>query len=280
MAKAGNERPPIIRRRKVVSGSGGHHGGAWKVAYADFVTAMMAFFLLMWLLNATTEKQRKGLADYFNPTIAVTRISGGGERMLAGDSIFAEDVLVHDGTGATARAQGKAQNPELAESTAGDAGETARFNALAERLMARGGESEIEAAFLRHVRVRITDEGLVVELADLEDAPLFAEESVMPLPVLGSLAALIAQVFAEVGNQIAVAGHVAARPVVLRVNPSWDLSFGRADAMRVLLQDAGLATQRFRRLTGAGERQPGMQPAMSRRNNRLEITLLRRPSPE
>ena len=62
---------PIIKRKKVVAGDG-HHGGAWKVAYADFVTAMMAFFLLMWLLNATTERQRKGLADYFAPTIAVS----------------------------------------------------------------------------------------------------------------------------------------------------------------------------------------------------------------
>ena len=75
---AGSNAPVIIKRKKIIKG-GGHHGGAWKVAYADFVTAMMAFFMLMWLLNATTEKQRKGLADYFNPTIPINRISGGGE---------------------------------------------------------------------------------------------------------------------------------------------------------------------------------------------------------
>ena len=74
MAK--NDAPPIVIKR-VKKGGHGHHGGAWKIAYADFVTAMMAFFMLMWLLNATTEKQRKGLADYFHPTIAVSRISGG-----------------------------------------------------------------------------------------------------------------------------------------------------------------------------------------------------------
>ena len=79
MAAQGNAAPVIIKRKKVFQG-GGHHGGAWKVAYADFVTAMMAFFLLMWLLNATTEKQRKGISDYFNPTIPVNRISGGGDR--------------------------------------------------------------------------------------------------------------------------------------------------------------------------------------------------------
>jgi chemotaxis protein MotB len=67
--------PIIVKRKKIIAG--GHHGGAWKVAYADFVTAMMAFFLLMWLLGATNEKQRKGIADYFNPTIPVNKVSGG-----------------------------------------------------------------------------------------------------------------------------------------------------------------------------------------------------------
>ena len=84
MAAQTNAAPVIIKRKKVVIVGGGHHGGAWKVAYADFVTAMMAFFLLMWLLNATTEKQRKGISDYFNPTIPVNRISGGGRWCLSG----------------------------------------------------------------------------------------------------------------------------------------------------------------------------------------------------
>ena len=90
--------PIIIKRKKVIAA--GHHGGAWKVAYADFVTAMMAFFLLMWLLGATTEKQRKGIADYFNPTIPVNKVSGGGDGAFGGDSIFSENSLAQNGTGA------------------------------------------------------------------------------------------------------------------------------------------------------------------------------------
>ena len=74
MMSSDNVAPIIIKRKKVVSGDG-HHGGAWKVAYADFVTAMMAFFMLMWLLNATTEQQRKGIADYFSPAVPINRIS-------------------------------------------------------------------------------------------------------------------------------------------------------------------------------------------------------------
>src|SRR6056297_3628283 len=102
MAGTRNVAPVIIKRKKVVAG-GGHHGGAWKVAYADFVTAMMAFFLLMWLLNATTENQRKGLADYFSPTIPVNRISGGGDGSFGGDSVFSENTLARNGIGATNR---------------------------------------------------------------------------------------------------------------------------------------------------------------------------------
>lgn len=92
---------PVIIKKKKVSGGGGHHGGAWKVAYADFVTAMMAFFMLMWLLNATTEQQRKGIADYFSPTIPINRVSGGGNGAFSGESIFSEEALPQTGTGGT-----------------------------------------------------------------------------------------------------------------------------------------------------------------------------------
>ena len=87
---------PIIVKKVIEEAHGGHHGGAWKVAYADFVTAMMAFFLLMWLLGATTEKQRKALADYFAPTIVKTKQeSAGSNGMFGGDSIIAADNYPH-----------------------------------------------------------------------------------------------------------------------------------------------------------------------------------------
>lgn len=87
--------PIIIKRKKVIAG-GGHHGGAWKVAYADFVTAMMAFFLLMWLLSATTEQQRRGLSDYFAPTIPLSRISGGGDGMFGGSDLLGDLEIALD----------------------------------------------------------------------------------------------------------------------------------------------------------------------------------------
>ena len=86
-----DERPIIIKKVKKVEG--GHHGGAWKVAYADFVTAMMAFFLLMWLLNATSEEQLHGLADYFDPSIPIARNSAGGAGMLNGETMFTPEKV-------------------------------------------------------------------------------------------------------------------------------------------------------------------------------------------
>ncbi len=92
--KSNKRRPIIIRKEEVVEG--GHHGGAWKVAYADFVTAMMAFFLLMWLLNATTEAQRKGLADYFSPTTALSRNLSGNGQPFGGHTPFDDGALASD----------------------------------------------------------------------------------------------------------------------------------------------------------------------------------------
>src|SRR3954471_18268753 len=90
---------PIIVKKIVVEAHGGHHGGAWKVAYADFVTAMMAFFLLLWILGATTEKQRKGIADYFAPTLVEMKLkSAGSNGPLGGDSIIAKDNYPHKAT--------------------------------------------------------------------------------------------------------------------------------------------------------------------------------------
>ena len=95
-ARGKNEPPPVIVK-KITIVAGGHHGGAWKVAYADFVTAMMAFFLLLWLLGATTEKQRKGIADYFTPTLVKTREASAGSStgLLGGSSLTDADNYPH-----------------------------------------------------------------------------------------------------------------------------------------------------------------------------------------
>lgn len=275
---AGTNAPVIIKRKKVVAGEG-HHGGAWKVAYADFVTAMMAFFMLMWLLNATTEKQRKGIADYFNPTIPVNRVSGGGDGSFNGDSMFAEQALVQNGIGAVHRTPSTQRQARGSTGTAEQAAQTGTGDdALAElenRLTGRSGESLLDDGMMRHVVTRLTDEGLIVEIFDLADAPLFAPDSALPTPTLELLIAAVAGVFETVKNDIAVAGHVRSRPVVLAANPVWELSTARAQTARRLLEEGGIAPDRLSRVAGHADRAPAVGAPMARRNNRLELILLR-----
>ncbi|MFC3088740.1 flagellar motor protein MotB [Tabrizicola soli] len=273
MAGPGNGAPVIIKRKKVVAG-GGHHGGAWKVAYADFVTAMMAFFLLMWLLNATTEKQRKGISDYFNPTIPVNRISGGGDGAFGGDSVFAEETMAHTGTGAMDRETSTATDTGVSGRGAG--GAEAELEDVEKALLARGGESNTMQQLLRHVVTRVTDEGLVIEIFDLPEAPLFEGESADPAPVTRSIAALLAEVLNLTTNEIAVSGHLRALPVTLIDNPVWDLSADRAQATRGLLETAGLDPARMQRVSGYADRKPAVTEPADPRNNRIEIILLRR----
>lgn len=279
MSASTNVAPVIIKRKKIISG-GGHHGGAWKVAYADFVTAMMAFFMLMWLLNATTEKQRKGIADYFSPTIPINRVSGGGDGPFGGDSLMSEQELPQNGIGASRRAPTESRQARGETGTALSNGESDassdNLNAVEEALLGRSGESMVSKELQRHIVTRVTDEGLVIELSARDGAPLFDAHTDRPTPLLRELARIIVRVSDIVTNDIALGGYVRAHPVVLADNPVWDLSAQRANRMRILMQELGSQSDRFRRVTGYADRQPVMRDPMSNRNNRIEVVLLRK----
>ncbi|EPX77359.1 flagellar motor protein MotB [Litoreibacter arenae] len=265
-----NARPIIIKRKKVIV-SGGHHGGAWKVAYADFVTAMMAFFMLMWLLNATTEKQRKGLADYFAPTIAVARVSGGGNGAFGGDSLLIQSRLPQSGQG------GLPDTPTSANSPQGALGEEERaeLTKLATGIMGKGGESLIKEMALEHIITDVTDEGLVVEIFDLDGAPLFEPETGRPTQILREISKMLVEVFQIAANRVSISSHSRAYPSVLAENPAWDETTTRAHLMRDLMDIHGFDPARFERLTGYGQSTPLLDDPMAPRNNRLEVTLLR-----
>ena len=268
---ADRSKEPIILKRKKVSGGGGHHGGAWKVAYADFVTAMMAFFLLMWLLNATTEQQRKGLADYFSPTVPVNRVSGGGEGMFGGTNMLEDDGLPSDGSGQA----GGIPTADVSPGAFENAAEVAALQDIEQVLLGLGGESLIQQEALRHVVTRLTDEGLTIEIFARENAPLFVDDGTAPMPVLVDLTEMFARVFELVTNPVAVEGHTRSAPVVARDRPVWDISSGRAETVRMLLETGGVDPGRIARMTGHADRDLVHQDALSVRNNRIEITLLR-----
>lgn len=260
--------PIIIKRKKVVAGEG-HHGGAWKVAYADFVTAMMAFFMLMWLLNATTEQQRTGLADYFTPTIAINRVSGGGDGALGGDSVANVNTLSQNGSGGVGDAQGNGVADAL------KAMEAAALKGIESQLFGSSGESMLSRNALKHVVTRVTDEGLVIEIFDRPGASLFDRDTDTPMPVFDEITETLARLLGEVENDIAISGYVRSQTILLISNTVWELSTSRAARTRLMLEAENYPPLRIARLTGLADRKPATADTSDVRNNRIEVIVLR-----
>ncbi|QFT64991.1 flagellar motor protein MotB [Roseivivax sp. THAF30] len=273
-ASGSNAAPVIIKRKKVVAG-GGHHGGAWKVAYADFVTAMMAFFMLMWLLNATTEKQRKGLADYFAPTISISRVSGGGSGTMQGESVFAQDALPQNGTGATSfMPESRISRDDVSQDAGQDAEMDATLADIERVFLERVVESANGNALMAHLATRVTDEGLVLTLSDLPDAPLFTGLA-EPTATVETLLTLMGELAGLADNDLAIAAHVRRVPIVVAKDPVWDETEGRVRVAREILISSGLSTRRVQRVVAHADSKADVAAPTHARNNRLEIIFLR-----
>ncbi len=267
----------IIKRKKVIAG--GHHGGAWKVAYADFVTAMMAFFLLMWLLNATSEEQRQGIAAYFNPGIPLFSENGGGAGMFGGETVYSEDTKTDSQSGTVGELAEDVSGQEGATGTSADdansAADNQQFAAVENMFRGNTGESWVEDPLLQHVSTRVTDEGLIIDIFDLPDSPLFELGTNQPTEKLYALLEMISRVLGTVTNDIAVTGHVDTQPEVAGGPDGFALTGGRALIANAVMGEHGVEAARFSRLTGASDRDPVGDGAPGYRNRRLEITLLR-----
>ncbi|MEL7490472.1 MAG: flagellar motor protein MotB [Pseudomonadota bacterium] len=270
MAGSALQQNVVIIKKKVVKGHGGHHGGAWKVAYADFVTAMMAFFLLMWLINATTEEQRKGLADYFNPSIPISKVSGGGQGALNGSSILSEDTLIRDEIGASD--EFPAARPETATP---DEEVEAPLDTLREKIEIAKQDTAV-SELAAHINTRMTPEGLLIELVDVDDDPLFSNGSAQPSRVLKNLLYAIAPVLSTVSNKMAITGHTDATSFSTSANYSnWELSTDRAHASRRLLVEYGFPITQVAEVAGKASNEPLSDDPSAPQNRRIAITLLR-----
>ena len=316
---------PIIIKKKKSGGGDGHHGGAWKVAYADFVTAMMAFFLLMWLLNATSEEQRKGLADYFDPSIPLSRNSSGGSGMMGGDEMLTppdtalnekegdrdprtRQKTLSDPSDQTKPEGDVADTPPREEKDDTDADKTAaageKLDPEAEKAVAaakaaaRAAEAERAAldainrqietelaaigqeGLSQHFNLRVTPDGLVIEIVDLTGEPLFGSGAAEAQPILRTLIGVITPILGLTSNDIAVVGHTDATPFNNRSGYSnWELSADRANEARRMLAEAGLDPTRITRVSGRAATDPISDDPRDPRNRRIAVTLLRRPSP-
>ena len=268
---------PIIVKKIVEGGHAPHHGGAWKVAYADFVTAMMAFFLLMWLLGATTEKQRKALADYFAPTIVQTKQdTAGSTGLFGGDSLVSVDkypnaagqtgtramTIPRDATGGPREASGR----EI---------QRANFQKLARSLL-REVQAKAEIRRLApNIRFTETREGLRIDIVDDANFSMFVVGTNQLTPEATKLFAQIAEIVAGVPNQVMIRGHTDASPWSAKAGTNnWRLSVERAEVARQYLAFRGIGSDRFARIEGVADTEPYVPSnRYDPRNRRISITL-------
>ena len=239
---------------------------------------MMAFFLLMWLLNATTEEQRKGIADYFNPTIPISRISGGGSDGLNGSSIFTEQTYAKMGTGATRDATAGrpstnfSADDDAGDSTGSEANEAAIIEQLEQTLQAEG------SALNEHIQVKLSPEGIVMELVDSEDVPLFQVGQSEPTELLITLVQTVTESFGAFGNSIEIVGHTDALAYSDESRfDNWDLSVDRANMARRLLVENGFPMGRIEEVSGRAATDLLITDnPYAAQNRRISITLLKR----
>ncbi len=279
MAARPNMPRPIIVKKIVQEAHGGHHGGAWKVAYADFVTAMMAFFLLMWLLGATNEAQRKALADYFAPTIVQTKQdTAGSNGLFGGDSLVSVDKYPHGAAQTGTRAMTiprDAQGGPREASGRERASDKQQFQKLAQTLMDQLQSKGDLKRLAPNLRFTETLEGLRIDVVDDANFSMFVIGTSQLTPDGARLFAEIAKPVAAVSNKVMIRGHTDAAPWSAKSGTNnWRLSVDRSEVTRHYLEFRGIASERFSRIEGVADREPYVpSDRFDPRNRRISITL-------
>jgi chemotaxis protein MotB len=279
--RTANEPPrPIVVRRVKRRSAPAHHGGNWKIAYADFVTAMMAFFLLMWLLGSTTRGDLQGIADYFQTPLKVAMSGGSG----SGDS---SSVIQGGGKDLTRRVgQVKDGASELrrkddrlaalqAESERAD---TARLESLKERLDAAIEKSPTLKQFRKQLLVDITTEGLRIQIVDEQNRPMFSLASADPNSYTKQILREIGAVLNEVPNKISLSGHTDASPYSTgdKGYSNWELSSDRANASRRELIAGGMSETKVLRIVGLSAAVPiDKSDPFNPKNRRISIIVMK-----
>ena len=296
---ASYDQPIIIK--KVKKHAHAHHGGAWKIAYADFVTAMMAFFLLLWLISMTTPEQKKGLADYFAPASLSETMNGSGG-VLAGDALASSGAKTSDSR--SEQSPGLAQTRTKGLATLNDgtgqmgmaSGNDPSKNALERPIQSSyDGAFEGAAASIRqawqampdltdvqdNLRIEETAEGLDIQIMDSVGRPMFPEGSKYPFEYTRQAIAAVAPILARLPNQVRISGHTASGSTY--ADPrygAWELSSDRANMVRTILGEFGLTDDHIESVIGRAATQPLLpsDPYLSA-NQRISVLLLNTPPP-
>ena len=283
----------VVIKRIKKGGHGGHHGGAWKVAYADFVTAMMAFFLLMWLINTTTPEQKRGIADYFAPQSIAQTVSGSGG--VLGGKVMGEDSAHAGGAQSVMQKQSppSPSNPTKAMANGSVQGGSSDSNATSQSKSAQDGDFAHAAEAIRQavqdnpdianlshqVITENTPQGLRIQLVDQDGRPMFQQGTTEPMPYTKKLLAAVAGIIATLPNRVSISGHTGGNDNAATGN-SWELSASRANQARAILQAGGLASDRIYEVAGKAGSEPLLpEDPNASANRRLSILLMREAPP-
>ncbi|HQO16330.1 MAG TPA: flagellar motor protein MotB [Methylotenera sp.] len=246
--------------KKIKKGGGGHHGGAWKIAYADFVTAMMAFFLLMWLLGSTSKAQKAGISDYFKTPLMVAIKNTGGPAVGASDSIMKDtggkditkkqgQVKPDDGS------KGKEKSVDIKEAEeAMKKAETAKLEELKEKMEKAISDSPELSKFKNQLLMDLTSEGLRVQIVDEQNRPMFNSSKADMQPYARKILQEIGKVLNGVNNKVSLSGHTDAVPYAggEAGYSNWELSSDRANASRREMIAGGMDESKIVRVVGLG----------------------------
>lgn len=274
-----DERPIIIKKIKK-GGHDGHHGGAWKVAYADFVTAMMAFFLLLWLLSSVDKSKLDGLAEYFTPTIGIrdsmgigfqggmTESEEGKERKNAAKPSIVQGAIP----------QGPTPSTDVPKEALIESDKDAKLFEKAEESIKRAFESDPNLRDIsENVVMEQSPEGLKIEVMDSDKNPMFAPGGVVITDFGKSVLSKMGKVVEQMPNFISITGHTDASSANARTNyTNWELSSDRANAARRYLLSVGMDKDRVKKIVGQADTELLVpEQPLSPRNRRITVILLR-----
>ncbi|NQV83201.1 MAG: flagellar motor protein MotB [Rhodospirillales bacterium] len=280
--------------KKVVKGGHASHGGAWKIAYADFVTAMMAFFLLLWLLNSVTQEQLEGISNYFAPVSVAGSVSGSGD-ILSGATITSEEGVAKSstskdsvvvnlpppkaGTGGAESAGEQKSEPteeELEEEKQKKAEED-QFEEAQKELELKFHEMPEFKDLEESLLIDNTPEGLRIQLLDKDGLPMFSSGGAEMLPHARRLIQLVAKVIGKMPQQISISGHTDSQRFISKTGYSnWELSADRANAARRELVSSKIPYEKVSKVVGKAATDPFLlDDPGNARNRRLSIIMLR-----
>ncbi len=285
MSEEEKEQPIIIKK---INKGGGHHGGAWKVAYADFVTAMMAFFLLLWLLNVTTEEEKTAIANYFDPTHPkVSDSSSGAGGVMGGLSMSPQGAMATNvqnmampqpapPSGSQGAKTAKEKAIEKAKKELKQA-EERKFKQAERRLKQVIQDDPDLAALADNLIIDMTPEGLRIQIVDKDGAPMFPSGSARMFEKTKTLMTKVAQAVSDMPNEISIRGHTDSIAYGAAADyTNWELSSDRANASRRVMLEAGIPKSRVNNVVGKADTEPLLKDdPTNARNRRISIVLLR-----